>query len=179
MLQLSKSLVSKAITLHSTTIDSPTERTNNDGVAIRPTVYFDKPVTKDGKLVPGKKSTLYTPDAGEAAELKCNQDSCESVMLDGSGKYNPENELHYRFLKSALTPADVKEIKSVKGLLSCNKSVVKVKTALKACVSQYILGLPNEQRSIFAEALASITLPVIDRLRNEASDDTEDSPLFS
>ena len=72
MLQLSKALLAKAIELSSTTIDSPTGRTNNKGEAIRPTLYFNKPTIVNGKSVPSKKSTMYTPNAIEAAELKAN-----------------------------------------------------------------------------------------------------------
>jgi hypothetical protein len=179
MLQITSGLLAKAVTLYSTTIDSPNDRTNKDGAAIRPTIYFDKPVTKDGKHVPGKKSKLYTPDADEAASLKATQDGVESLMLDGAGKYSPDNDNHHRFLKSTLSPADVAEIKTIKGKLSCNKQVLKVKATMKACVSAYIMGLPQDQRNQFADALAQIAMPTIDALKNAVDDSEEDTPLFS
>lgn len=179
MLNLSKSLTDKSVSLLSTTIPSPTGRKNDDGEVMNCTIYFDKPVTKDGKQVPGKKSTLYTAHEGEATKLKATQDSCESVMLDGAGKYQPTNDLHYRFLKDSLTPSDMKEIKSLKGLLKANGQVIKVKSVLKGFTSAYIMGLPKEQRAIIADALATLTMPVVDALKNVASNDEEDEPLFS
>lgn len=179
MLQLSSALLKKAITLFSTTIDSPTNRTNDKGEAIRPTIYFDKPVKQDGKNVPGKKSTLYTPDKDEAKALKATCDSCECVCLDGSGKYDPDNELHYRFLKSTLVDSDIKEIKAVKGLLTSNKGHIKLKAVAKQLTSAYIMGLPIEQRSILATAVREQMNYVCDLLENTATDDDADEPLFS
>jgi hypothetical protein len=179
MLNLSDTLTAKAVVLHSVTIDSPTERTNDKGEAIRPTIYFDKPVKEGGKLVPGKKSKLYTPNEQEAKALKATCDGCESICLDGAGKYDHENDMHFRFLKSTLTDDDWAEIKSIKGMLSANKATVKVKKALKACLSQYIMGLPLADRNKVANALADLTQPVMDTLRNTADDDEADTPLFS
>ena len=71
-IQLSKALIDKSVVLNSMTIDSPTDRkSKRTGDPLRPTVYFDNPVTdKDtGKLVAGKKSTLFTPNAEEAEAL--------------------------------------------------------------------------------------------------------------
>ena len=182
---MTDALKAKAIKLHSTSIDSPTGRVSKnetlaDGTPkpITPTLYFDKPVEVDGKLVPSKKSTLYTPNAAEAAELKATCDGCESVMLDGAGKYDPENKLHFRFLKTALTSNDMAEIKDIKGKLKAMNELAKIREDLKAITSQYIMGLPKDNKSMIADKLAEMTAVTLSILRNDAIDE-EDEPLFS
>ena len=183
---MTDALKAKAIKLHSTSIPSPTGRVSKtekleDGTPkpITPTLYFDKPVEVEGKLVPSQKSTLYTPNKEEAAELKANVDGCESVMLDGAGKYDPDNKLHFRFLKSALDPdgSDMAEIKTIKGKLKAMNELAKIKAELKAITSTYILGLPKDDKSMIADKLAELTAVALSILRNTAVDEA-DEPLF-
>ena len=174
MLELSKSLQSKAITLSSMTIDSPTSRTNAMGEAIRPTIYFDKPVKQDknGKKVdvPSKKSAVYTPNAEEAAAIpNCTCTGVETIKLGGT---------EYRFLKSALEPADLSEVRKLKGLLKANSQNIKLKAALKGFTSAYISALSLDERNIIAEAIGNLALPIMDHLRHTQTVE-EDEPLFS
>ena len=169
MMELSKTLKAKAIELHSTTIDSPTGRTNNKGEAIRPTLYFDKPVEVEGKLVPSKKSTLYTPNAIEAAELNANVDIVETVKLNG---------VQSRFLKSTLSSSEIAEIRKVKGMLKANDTILKLKAAVKAATSAYIMGLDYDNRAMVADAMANMVAPALDTLRGDRVND-ELKPLFS
>ena len=181
---MTSELKAKAVKLWSMSIPSPTGRTSDkeldkDGnpKPITPTLYFDKPVEVEGKLVPSKKSTLYTPNKEEAAELKANVDGCESVMLDGAGKYDPDNKLHFRFLKSALDGSDMAEIKTIKGKLKAMNELAKIKAELKAITSTYILGLPKDDKSMIADKLAELTAVALSILRNTAVDEA-DEPLF-
>jgi hypothetical protein len=178
MLNITKGLQAKAVTLFSMTIDSPTERVNSDGDAIRPTIYFDNPIDKDGKKVAGKKSTIYTPDRDEAAKLGATQDGCECLCLDGAGKYSPDADNHFRFLKSTLTDADLKEIKAIKGMLSANATIKLFKKACKKLTGQYIGTLPKESKVLIANAIAGIVSPTLDILQNGATDADEDEALF-
>ena len=169
MLQLSKALLAKAIELSSTTIDSPTGRTNNKGEAIRPTLYFDKPAIVDGKKVPSKKSTMYTPNAIEAAKLNANVDIVETVKVNG---------VITRFLKSTLDSSEISEIRKVKGMLKANDTILKLKAAVKAATSAYIMGLDYDSRVMVADAMANMVAPALDTLRGNSVDD-ELEPLFS
>ena len=184
---MTDALKAKAIKLHSTSIPSPTGRVSKtekleDGTPkpITPTLYFDMPVEVEGKLVPSKKSTLYTPNKEEAAELKANVDGCESVMLDGAGKYDPDNKLHFRFLKSAFDPdgSDMAEIKTIKGKLKAMNELAKIRDDLKAITSQYIMGLTTYNKSMIADKLAEMTAVTLSILRNDVIDE-EDEPMFS
>ena len=169
MLQLSKALLAKAIELDSTTIDSPTGRTNNKGEAIRPTLYFDKPTIVNGKNVPSKKSTMYTPNAIEAAKLNANVDIVETVKVNG---------VQFRFLKSTLDSSEISEIRKVKGMLKANDTILKLKAAVKAATSAYIMGLDYDSRVMVADAMANMVAPALDTLRGNSVDD-ELEPLFS
>ena len=169
MLQLSKALLAKAIELSSTTIDSPTGRTNNKGEAIRPTLYFNKPTIVNGKTVPSKKSTMYTPNAIEAAKLNANVDIVETVKVNG---------VITRFLKSTLDSSEISEIRKVKGMLKANDTILKLKAAVKAATSAYIMGLDYDSRVMVADAMANMVAPALDTLRGNSVDD-ELEPLFS
>ena len=174
MLELSKALQAKAIVLNSTTIDSPTGRVNAKGEAIRPTLYFNKPATvKDDKgkdkFVPSKKSTLYTPNAIEAAKLNANVDIVETVKVNG---------VQFRFLKSTLDSSEISEIRKVKGMLKANDTILKLKAAVKAATSAYIMGLDYDSRVMVADAMATMVAPALDTLRGNSVDD-ELEPLFS
>ena len=182
MMELSKTLKAKAIELHSTTIPSPTGRVSKtekleDGTPkpITPTLYFDKPATvKDDngkdKLVPSQKSTLYTPNAIEAAELKANVDIVETVKLNGK---------QFRFLKSTLTESEKKEIVTIKGMLRANDLILKIKAAVKVATSAYIMSLDKDSRDMVANAMANVVSPALEILRNGKADDEKPQPLFS
>ena len=176
MLELSKALLAKAIELDSITIDSPTDRVNDDGVAIRPTLYFNlgvsevNPKTGKARMVPSKKSTLYTPNKDEAAALKANVDIVETVKLAGKS---------YRFLKSTLTEDERKELKHIKGMLKANDTIIKIKKAVKAATSAYIMGLDKDNRLLVANAIAAQVSPALEILRNGPAKDEDLEPLFS
>ena len=163
-LTLSATLLTKAVVLNSMTIDSPTERVNKDGVPIRPTIYFDKPATKDGKLVPSKKSTIYTPNADEAAKLGATVDIVETIKIDG---------VQSRFLKSTLDTVLLQEVKSVKGMLKANVTIKAIRKAVKAATSAYIMSLPMESRNMIADSIAQLVSPAPETLNNTGNSDDE------
>lgn len=156
-IKLSDNLLAKAVNLDSMTIDSPTERTNNDGVAIRPTVYFTNgKVDENGKAKPTKDSKLYTPNADEASAIEnCTKDIVETVSIDGS---------KFRFLKSTLNDDELKEIKSVKGMVAAEQSINMLDTVVKKLTGAYVMALTDEQRKMVAERAAAMLISATDKM---------------
>ncbi len=159
---ISKALQAKAVVLDSMTIDSPTERTNKGGEAIRPTIYFTKGKLdkKLGKKRPVKgKSTLYTQNKDEAEAIDgCEHQGVETLSLDG---------VKTRWLKDDLEDSDIEELHNLKGMVASEAVVNMIASACKKLVGTYVMSLPLDQRQMVAEQVSSRILVATDKLTSE------------